>query len=342
MELPKAVREAGEKANQLIKEYAQEREGTPPETAPEPEPVKTTTETVVEPATPTETPETAAVETPPTPPEDDPNSDTWKQRFNTLSGKYNAEVPLLNEQVTYLMQQNQKLTERLENFEASRTTETKPEEKELSPPTPSPEVLDHLLDHPKIKYFKENFDEIYEATILLCGRMIRHEIDKSEKRIRDRLAADEEKTAEEEKRKFYEALRKAYPNWESIQSSLEFQAFLREPDEHWGIVRANLLKNAYDERDAPRAIRFFDLFFNPPALTDKDKAISPSNGKIGSRIAPPRPSNATPKGKENLPLNATQAREEYQKLCNRKSQGKISEADFKKEEARLHRAMRSA
>jgi hypothetical protein len=351
VDLPKAVRDANERANQLIKEYAQGREGTPAETpAPDAQPVETVSETpeTAPPVTtePAETATAAPVETPPATVVDDPNNDTWKQRFNTLQGKYSAEVPVLNQQVTYLMQQNQQLMQRLENIEASRTTtETKPEEKEPSTSTAPPTPSQDLLADPKIKYFQTEYQDIYESTVVLCGRMIREEMDKFERRIGDRLAAEEKRVLQSKKDQFYEALDKAYPEWEKVQASAEFSQFMRETDELSGIPRWQLLNDAYKKFDASRAIRFFDLFYgkvSPSATkTTVTPVTHPSGEKVANRIAPPRTTTATPTGGGNgNQISSAKAREEYQKLCDLKIRKKVSEADFKKEEARLMRIMR--
>jgi hypothetical protein len=116
---------------------------------------------------------------------------------------------------------------------------------------------------------------------------------------------------------------------------------MRESDDLSGLPRWQLLKDASLKFDASRAILFFDLYFGKVPSVTKTEKITPQTGKADSRIAPPRTSSTTPGGGGNgNPMSKTKAREEYQKLCDQRIRKKISEAEFKKEEARLNRIMR--
>lgn len=321
--VPKVVRDADGEANDMISQYAQGREGTPREEgAPEPE-TGNENETP-EPAVATEPSEPST-----SPPAEEP--DAWQQKYNVLKGKFDAEVPVLTQQVSYLMQQNQVLEQKIQEIETNR--EARVESPSTEPVTS--ELPKTVLDHEKVKYFQKEYEDIFEPTIILCRSLIQEAIGKLERKFEDRLSVEKKQDTQSKKNQFYDALDKAYPDWETIQKSPEFGAFMREPDPLSGIPRWHLMKDAYDKFDAPRAIRFFDHFFGKTTANLNTNPINPSSEKLGNRIAPPQSRTGVNQGGNGTKMSPQKARQEYEKLSNLRIRNKITEAEFKKEEARL-------
>lgn len=108
MAIPNAVKKQAAKSEQLIKEHKERNTGTPP--APAPAAANLT------PAPPSPAPAPPPIAAaPPTPPPEPPAPvNEWEQRYKVLQGKYNAEVPALQNTVRELNTNVQKLHKDLE------------------------------------------------------------------------------------------------------------------------------------------------------------------------------------------------------------------------------------
>ena len=352
MELPRAVKEAEERANALIQAQGK-REGTPEETpspAPEPEPGP---EATVAPSQ----PEPPPFETPPAEPEPPaqpeavkPPEEDYEAKYKVLKGKYDKEVPELASQVTFLVK-------KVGGLEAALAEKETPQPTPNGEPTPAPapEPAKDLSADPKVKYFQTEYPDIYEGTdILVQARakeiartLFKEEFDK----LNQRLNAVEQGQVQKTKESFYEALNKAHPNWEQVQASPEFSEFIQFPDEFSGIPRWQLLKDAYNKLDAGRAIRFFDAFLNkngspasstPSTTPASTPSVTPAPSKVEARVAPPRSQNATPVPSPGGNGQAKVTPQDLKQFYLDVSQGKWKgrEADMKKEEVRLIRGIR--
>jgi hypothetical protein len=335
MELPRAVKEAEERANALIQAQGK-REGTPEETsppAPEPEPGPEVTAT---PEPPPSEPVSPVQPEPAKPPEED-----FEAKYKVLKGKYDKEVPELASQVTLLIKKIGALEAALAEKETPQTVPTP----EPAPP-PVREPAKDLSD-PKVKYFQTEYPDIYEGTDILVqarAKEIAKALFKEEfDRLNQRLNAVEQGQVQKTKESFYEVLNKAHPNWEQMQSSPEFAAFIQLPDEFSGIPRWQLLKDAYNKLDAGRAIRFFDAFLNKTAPpSPSTPSVTPAPSKVEARVAPPRSQNATPVPVPGGNGEAKATPQDLKQFYLDVSQGKWKgrEAEMKKEEARLIRGVR--
>ncbi len=350
MELPRAVKEAEERANALIQAQGK-REGTPEETpppAPEPEPGPEASASPPQPEPPPSEAPPAEVQPPAQPEATKPPEEDYEAKYKVLKGKYDKEVPELASQVTFLVKKVGALEAALAEKETPRPPETTNQEPARAP---APEPEKDLTADPKVKYLQTEYPDIYEGTDILVkarAKEIAKALFKEEfERINQRLNAVEQGQVQKTKESFYEALSKAHPNWEQVQSSPEFGAFLQLPDEFSGIPRWQLLKDAYNKLDASRAIRFFSVFLNkngspasPPPSTAP--SVSPAPSKVEARVAPPRNQNATPVPAPGGTGPAKVTPQELKQFYLDVSQGKWRgrEADMKKEEARLIRGIR--
>src|SRR5947209_3842412 len=108
MPLPKSVMDAAARADELQKQYATQQQPAPEQT---PSPAPENGEPPKE--TPAPAPEAPKPEAPST-----EAAETWKKRFDVLSGKYNAEVPRLAAQLREASATIRSLTAEVEAIKA--------------------------------------------------------------------------------------------------------------------------------------------------------------------------------------------------------------------------------
>jgi len=192
------------------------------------------------------------VETPPTG-EDAP----WEHKYKVLQGKYNAEVPKLQKQVSEGHDTIQELRQRQNNLEtmlASIQTTNQTPPKPTEPPAPT-------ISDEEIATYGPDLVEVIQ-------RLARAEAEKmvaaGAKPLADRLGKVEQDASQvsqtvalSAQEKTVQALAAAIPNWLELNNDDNYLAWLDQVDPFAGKKRGVLLRQAFAANDAPRVIAFF-------------------------------------------------------------------------------------
>ena len=341
-ELPAGIRKQVKKVDQMILDIRKDKdkaESPPvvPIVEPVPEVVATPpAEPVVE--TPVEEPE-PVVEAP-APELEKPISkeeyEKVQQELSTLKGKYNKEPAELMRQVSFLSGQIQAL-------QAEKTTpvvEPKPEEKPKS-------LREIMKDDPRIRTLQESLaPEVFEGMMAVQEKIYDLASERAKETISQEVSKVDAKFAKTREERFWDDLQKSYPNWAEIRSNPEFQMFTNEIDPLTGVQRYWIIKDAFDQKDASRVIRFLDIATGkgtPPPSVDKDngkeKVVSE---KLAAKVAPARSSGPTPSPKPANTMTVDQAKKELVNLANLKnrSQWKGTDEEYKKRDIALRKIIR--
>lgn len=304
MAIPRAVKEAAERAEALHKQvYETQPEGeTPPApsepvSAPEGNP----------PADPPKDPP-ASEATPPTEqPDNQKKDDQWEHRYKVLEGKYRAEVPRLNAENRELKQQFESLKNEIEQLK-SRGTQ-------------APSSLISAED--REKYGDDLLDVIKRAA--------QEQVAAKENEIADlkrQLDAVTTTTAKSVEVSFFDRLGQLVPDWVTINGEDGFLRWLDEYDEFTGKTRQDLLSDAEQAKDAERVAKFFKKW------KDSQKAVETNTQRnLESQVAPD--SNrvvAPPTGKRIF------SRGEIAAFYAAARRGEISAKDMVSMEAEIHAA----
>lgn len=222
--------------------------------------------------------EPPAPEPKPQPKTDDPNSETWANRYRTLQGVFNAEVPKLQRANQELSNQVQEVLRRLDDM-------AKVKQEPHQPVKP-------VVDPADVETFGADLvDMVNRVAGRAIGDLMNQVVD-----MAGRVAAMEQHlhganqaiaaTAED---RFFDHLARAVPDWETVNQDPGFIAWLQEADPVYGVPRGEVLQTARSRLDAVRAVAVFNAFkatVTPP----QEPAKSPSVEKQVS----PRASNASP------------------------------------------------
>lgn len=289
--LPKAVRQQIEAANKLHEEIA--RAGQPPQEVQEP-----VAEVPPEQAAP------PAAETPP--------ADSWEQRYKVLQGKYNAEVPRLQRQVSELndmMRQNQQQLVATQGMLASFGQRT-------TAPAAAPAPPARLVKDEEINTFGR---DLYDFIGRTAQEATQPMIEARTKPIQQ-LVEETRNTAHNAVRRVTEADRQRVlttladhvENWGEINRDPVFLEWLDQVDPYSGRKRGELLGEAYNTCDGPRVVGFFKGFLTehatvaPPAAAPApaQQAQAGSQRSLEEFAAPgaTRPPGATsaPEGNKRI------------------------------------------
>jgi hypothetical protein len=154
----------------------------------------------------------------------------------------------------------------------------------------------------QIKYLQTEYPDIYDGVQALNSQAI----ETSKQLISETLR----------KQEFDKALKAAYPNWEAVWYTPEFQRFLRETHEYSGAPYQALFNDAFSKLDSARVIKLFEYFFNWKS----------------SPQSPNRPQSA---------MTVEEAKRQLLKLSRDKARGKFrgTDLDYRKKEAQLRKVI---
>lgn len=256
---PRAVREASERADQIHAEvYPEEAPpaGEPPQGPQEPAGDAPPTSSPQTPPAPESAPQAPPEAPAPPPASQQAKEDTlefWKNKFQTLEGKYRAEVPRQASQLREYSDRVQRLEQTLANMATA--------------PAQAPQSGANSLVSP------EEVEEYGEDFVSMIRRVAQEEAGRAVQTVAPRI---QEVQGELQRNRAQTAIDRVYAqldadvkNWREINKSDEFLAWLDEEDPFAGETRKVLLRNAFDRKDGPRVLTFFTGFL------DQQRTIQP-------------------------------------------------------------------
>jgi len=217
--------------------------------------------------------------------EDSQENETVEQRYKTLQGMYNAEVPRLHAEKRDLSNRVSQLEQLLSSMNQQ--------------PKPEPEVSESKL-------ITDQDMEEYGDSIEVMRRVSKEETIAAEKKLNaleqqitalqsnvipkvEQVAANQVKTSEQA---FWSELSTTVPDWRDTNDNQDFQNWLLEIDPLTGVSRQTYLEDAQRNLDVGRVANFFSAWKgnnggesnaqpNRKAQTSKElrQQVSPGKGK---------------------------------------------------------------
>lgn len=280
--IPPAVARAAARANDLVREQATAPATTVGEPGPAPTPAPETLTRLPS------APLASSVPPPPVPPAPpaaapaaQPPTDEWKQRYDSLQGKYNSEVPQLRAQLDGV----QRLLAQL----------SAPRPEPAPTPAAAPAVSDDAIAKDKQEFGPELFDAVQRWVLATVNpRLV--EIEQHLGRLGQAQGQVRTETAQQRVMAALDADTQLGQVWRQLNSDQAFMAWLEHQDPFTGEVRKNLLGTAFNRGDAIRTAAFFRAYIGEhtattPAPTLQPPTPPPGDGRptLDSMAAPGRP-----------------------------------------------------
>lgn len=220
---------------------------------------------------------------PPTGGEPPVGEDTWEARARSLHGRHENQLRI-----------NQGLTERLGQMEQliANLQMTAPP---AAAPTPVPPP--RLLTEAEQTEFGPEFVDVVGRRAQEVFVPELSALDLRLKNIESRVEGVTAVTQQNAQERLYSTLSGAVPNWNEVNHSPEFKAWLAIPDPLSGRVRRDLLMEAFSRQEANRVVSFFSSFITeatgtppaPPAnLATPAPAGTPAQLNLADLAAPGR------------------------------------------------------
>lgn len=288
----------------------------------EPESESDTEEAIAEQTTETE-PErdTQPVETKPEPAEPEVAEETWQQKYRTLKGMYDAEVPRLHSDLRDLKTQ----VEKLQHVE--------PPKEEKKPAKREPLVTDA-----DVEAFGSDLIEVQRKVAREVAAEFRDELDtiKAENaQLREQLTSTGNQVSEAS---FEQRLHRLVPDFQDINVDPNWIAWLNEVDPLLRAARMSVAQDAFNRGDAEGVAHYVGMFKQTLAPVEQ-----PDNGKnskaeeLERQIQPKRAStSATATEQRGRVYTNADVQRMFKKAADLGGAGKLDEA--RKLEAEIDKA----
>lgn len=269
--LPRAVQQQLEEADRIMQQGAAPAEtvAEPPEPPAEPPPVAAAAPVAPPVAQPVEPPQDAAY---------------WRARFETIEGKYRAEVPRLNQALQETQQALAQLRGQVESVQ-----------RQSVPPAAPPAPLVSDADETK---FGADLIDLVRRVAREERRGVEEMLTRVEKTIRsyaphiERVQHVEKQVIGTREEQFYSALSSAVPDWQTVNQDPRWLKWLEQFETLAGKTRQQLLDEAAAGFDAKRAAAMFNLFKSSEAAQQPSPQAQ-AQSELARQVAPSRSATTT-------------------------------------------------
>ena len=280
MSIPKQVQKQSEEVQELYKqingetEEAQATAEAAPEEAVNNVAEPTTSDSVEEQAPQSEPQEQAESG------DQEPKQNDWQQKYRSLQGMYNADVPRLNAV-------NRDLSSRVSQLEGLLSSMNEPAQQ-------TPVQSEKLITDDDVKE--------YGDSIAVMRKAAREEVSQEIAQLKQQLGqlqgvlpqvqqvqAQQKKSGEQT---FWNTIASEVPNWSDINNDPDFQSWLLEIDPLTGISRQTYLEDAQKNLDANRVVTFFRTWEGATGKTNTAQVDrTTQQSQLQKQVAPGRSRN---------------------------------------------------
>lgn len=205
----------------------------------------------------------------------------WEHKYKVLQGKYNAEVPRMQNQIRESEQLLRDMRQQLTNTQTMLASlgNGQPAQNVAPPAQPA----QRRVKDEEIKAFGPDlFDFIKRASL----EAVEPELARVARPIEQRLSKTEQAATTAANtvnasavERLYALLVEQVPDWEQLNEDRSpdgFLAWLGQRDPYAGVPREQLLAQAYEAHDGPRVVAFFKGFKNENALVTGQPVTAPA------------------------------------------------------------------
>lgn len=206
-----------------------------------------------------------------------PEPDPWEHRYKVLKGKYDAEVPRLQQQLGQMTASIEALTRQVQELQQAKAS------------------IEHEAT---LKLTPEEESAFGKDLIELTRKVAQSEAERVKRELAGKLEQTESnvqtvsKTTEQVAyERFLSAVGQAVPDWEEVNARPDWLEWLGQDDPLLGTTRQAALDQASGARDARRVAALFNAF---KATLPKPAAPTPKGPDTVQQQVAPRSQTVTP------------------------------------------------
>lgn len=211
---------------------------------------------------------------PPAPPAPPPeHTVNWEQKFKTIQGMYNAEIPRLQAQNRTYESDLTSLKEQVRVLTTAAQQATKPKDTQA-------------VDPKDIEAFGADLIDMVRRQAAASHASLRDEFAQRISALEESVNGVSQKAAASQESQFYATLRSMVPDWQQINVDERWLAWLSEEDPTFGLPRQAALDRAHHTGDAGRVAALFTQF--------KNSLPKPRQESLDNQVAPTGSGNPAP------------------------------------------------
>jgi len=241
-------------------------------------------------------------------------ADDFEQRYRTLRGKYDAEVPRLHQQVKELTTRATQLTQAVE---APKPAEpTKPKEK-----------VSFVTDADRAEFGEELID-VQRRVAREVASEYQEQLEAQAKVIEDLKAQVSNTGSQIGQMSFSQKLAQLVPDFEKVDQDERWVAWLNEHDPMLRAPRRTQAKAAFDAGDAEAVAHYVSLWKSSVADT-QEPAKDTRQAELEKQVAPNRSANSARTqnvGKEAKVYSAREVEGAWNKIRVLNTRGQVDDA----------------
>lgn len=265
------------------------------------------------------------------------SEDVVLQKYKTLQGMYNAEVPRLHAQ-------NKEMQQKLQHMQQLLAT-LSPQENDT---TQQPVEAEKLVTEKDIEEYGDSIDVMRKVTReelnSVASRIAQLEnyLRQLQTSVVPQVEAVAQKQAASSEQSFWSELSSAVPNWKEVNDNQEFQSWLLQVDPLTGITRQTYLEDAQRNLNARRVATFFQTWLEnngQASVARSETSAKSQSSELEKQVAPGRSKNS---GTPNSDKDRVYTPQDIQKFFDDVRQGKYKgrEAERNKLERDIFAAQR--
>ena len=234
-------------------------------------------------ATPSNVVELTKPQTPPEPappPAREESVDYWKSRFETMRGKFDAEVPALHQQLKEQSSQLQKLMDKLND-------------------QPTPERKEEALvsDEDRSEYGEDyvNFIErVSSNAALRAATQMAETLRKEFSAVREQIGQVADHVVKTDVDKFWDSVMSLVPNWKQIDSDPRWFDWLETSPDFTEETYRDLAGKAIAKRNAEKIAKLVKVWEAEMGLSTAPTPIEPAKSELAGQVAPSSSKSSAP------------------------------------------------
>lgn len=253
----------------------------------------------------------------------DGEQETYEQRWRSLQGMYNAEVPRLHAEKRELAGRVTQLEQLITSMSAQPAQQEPPKPQQLITEADVEEWGDSIDVMRKVSREEQTSSQARIDQLEQVIREMQSSVVPQVQQISQKQAATAEQT-------FWGELQQSVPDWQEVNSNQDFQTWLLAIDPLTGIARQTYLDDAQRNMDSGRVISFFQTWkasTGQPVAQQTNRGASTAN-ELEKQVAPGRSRSAGVPQSEELPTyTSADIKTFFQHVQQGKYKGREKERD---------------
>lgn len=204
------------------------------------------------------------------------DTDDYKERFIRFKQKHDIEVPALRQANAALQAKVDELQEQINSLKEQQLANSESN----STADKSMSMRDRMLAA-MTEEERENWSEDFIDLMAKMTQVAQESSsNKPDPEIESRLANIEQLQQKTETELYWDAIDSGVPDWQKIQETDEFAAYLQEYDPLLGAVRGDALEETMVTLNAHKAIAIFDAFKKQQVSTTSQRPTNPMEALV--------------------------------------------------------------